>query len=125
MDMVRYMLINKEDNRVVSKLDMPIGETLTWHYPTDEYFMIAADEDLDDTRDWDDYVYDPETGKISLEPRNETFDYVDLKTGAKRTMTTTEFEEMVDERVKNLVQATIREMIEDQKSGLVVPVQTK
>jgi len=120
MEYIRYFLINKETLRIASLIDVPIGEGMTWNYPTDDYFMVASDFDCDFNHDYNDYRYDPDSGEIILDPPENSIEYTDLESGTTVTMTQEDLDALIDEKTRNNVEAVMQQMIED--GTFLIPV---
>ena len=112
MEQIEYVLIT-EDGRVASVTSVPIGDNHRIHYESDEYELVVAQaKEVADSENWNEWVYDRETGTFRHDPIVEEIGYTDLATGEKVSMTESEFNEMVDEKVRNNVVAILHEIMD-------------
>lgn len=106
-----HVLLNK-DERIDSVLEVNLGEHHTWDIDPDEgRHLVSVDSvDFDPDHNLYDYRYDPETGEFVYDPPEETVEYLDLATGETKSLTSEDIDAMVDEKVRNQVEAVLSEM---------------
>lgn len=110
MDKMEYILVNS-DNRVCSIVYVPVGDQHYMQFDNEEYNLIVTDSSgIPSNDDWSEWVYDPETGTFERDPEIQSLTYMDLETGKPVTMTESEFNDMVDEKVRNNVVAVLQEL---------------
>ena len=109
-----YVLID-ENNHAQHVMDVNVNTMLNWDVQLEGNARIVVKDsfEIDDSHDLCDYVYDDETDEFVYTPQEEPIEYVDVKSGEKVSMTSKEFDEMVDEKVRNQVQAVLEEMVKD------------
>ena len=112
MEQIEYILIT-EDGRVASVTSVPMGDNHHIHYESNEYELVVTQApEVTDSENWNEWVYDRETGTFRHEPIVEEIGYTDLATGERVTMTESEFNDMVDEKVRNNVVAVLQELMD-------------
>lgn len=110
-----YILLDK-DNHIEHVLNTDDDPSVYWYItPQEGRHVILREEvnEIDQDNNLYDYVYNDETEKFDYIPSEQTIEYTDLETGEQVTMTSKELDALVDEKVRNNVEAIMQQMIED------------
>lgn len=111
-----YAIID-EDNRALSVIEMESGNSMIYEMPDDRWRVVVIDGSMEIFQhDFIDYRYDEETKEFIYDPKEyppATVDVVDLSTGETVTMTSEDIDAMVDEKVRNQVEAVISELMSE------------
>ena len=117
-----YVVFTKHDMRVSSFMEIETNTKNFWEFDNpDNYASAVFDSvDFDPNYDLADYRLDVDSGEIILDPMEDEVEYVDLETGEKTTITTSDIEAMVSEKVRNQVEAVLSEMMKSERSDLLI-----
>ena len=110
-----YAIID-EENVLHSIMELPDGHLCNWSGPPGFKIIINDGFDIDPKYEYADYIYNDETGEFDLSPDAVDpglIEYFDLETGNVSRITSEDIDAMVDEKVRNNVEAVMQQMIED------------
>ncbi len=118
MEQMEYILID-ENNRVASIVHVPVGDNHYMDFNSDEYELIVTDSSgIDINTNWVDWIYNKESNTFEYDPIIEKYEYTDLSTGKKVSITEDEFNNLVDEKVRNNVMAILQELADKDAASI-------